>query len=107
MDTISGIFGALGMTSVSITLAVLGRLSWRLGRVTGAARHYIGFYIAALLVGVGVVVRLAIATGVVNSIDLQENVLWVLLYNGAPAAGLTIGVIYAWRYWSWLLAERG
>ena len=29
-----------------------------------------------------------------------------LNYLGLPAIAVTMGVISAWRYWSWLLAER-
>jgi hypothetical protein len=38
--------------------------------------------------------------------ELSQSLLWVFLYNGWPAAGVTVGVIFSWRYWSWLLAEH-
>jgi hypothetical protein len=103
----SGAFGILGTLSISAALVVLAQLSRRLGRVTGATSYYVGFYLAALLVAVGAAARLLnLGDRVAAAENLHQNVLWVLLYNGAPAAGLTVGVIIAWYYWSWLLAER-
>ncbi|MFW5708931.1 MAG: hypothetical protein ACOCX5_01800 [Chloroflexota bacterium] len=98
---------ALGMLGISSLLIVMGRLSQRLGRVTRARAFYIGFYVGAALVLAGAGVRfLLVLDPSIDTVDLTDTVLWVLLYNGAPALGLTIGVIVAWRYWSWLLAER-
>lgn len=98
----------LGFTGISIALIVLGRLSQRLGRVTRADAYYIGFYVAAVLVACGAGVRMLNFSGRVVPIEqLHHNIEWVLLYTGAPAVGITLGVIVAWRYWSWLLAERG
>lgn len=81
-------------------LFVLGMLSYRLGRVTKATNYYRGFFISAALVMVGIVARLICQTE-------TDDAAWVLLFNGAPALGVTIGLIVAWHYWSWLLAERG
>lgn len=103
----AGAFGALGMTSIAITLLIMGTLSQRLGRVTKAPIYYIGFYVAAGLVGLGAIARIVNLTDDISaSSELHEKVLWVLLYNGGPVAGITIGLFFAWRYWSWLLAER-
>ncbi|MBC7812502.1 MAG: hypothetical protein H7175_15215 [Burkholderiales bacterium] len=96
---------------MSVTLVVMGLLSKRLGSSTQTPPYYVGFYISALMVIGGVVVRLLDFISVQgNALALREahpdTVLRVLLYNGLPALGVTIGVIVAWRYWSWLLAER-
>lgn len=100
-------FGMIGMASICLALVVLAALSRRLGHATGAAPYYVGFYVAAGLVGVGAVVRLwHIDAEVATLRNLHDNSLWVLLYNGAPAVGITLALIIAWRYWSWLLAER-
>jgi len=102
-----GLFGALGMVSISICLFVVGSLSRRLGRVTKAKAYFVGFYISAGLVLIGAMARLY-HLGITDTeqIELSDNVLWVMLYNGAPALGITLGLVFAWRYWSWLLAER-
>jgi hypothetical protein len=103
----AGAFGALGMASITITLLIMGTLSQRLGRVTKAPLYYIGFYIAAILVGLGVVSRIInLNDDISASSELHRRVLWVLLYNGGPVVGITIGLFFAWRYWSWLLTER-
>lgn len=103
----SGAFSVLGMLSISVALIVMGLLSSRLGRVTKAKAYHIGFYVASLLVAIGGIARLANLTDkVAVQTNLHNNVLWVLLYNGTPATGITLGLILAWRYWSWLLTER-
>lgn len=99
---------ALGMFSVVVVLLLIAELSKKLGRVTRASPAYIGLYGASLMVFVGVIARIANLTLTENKlIELHKNFLWVLLYNAVPALGVTVGVIIAWRYWSWLLAERG
>ena len=102
----TGFAGVLGVGSIAFALMLLGRLSQRLGEVTSAAPHYVGFYVGAGLVGVGAGARLWNLFDASPAADLHQASLWVLLYNGAPALGVTLGVIFAWRYWSWLLAER-
>ncbi|MBC7872302.1 MAG: hypothetical protein H7Y09_15770 [Chitinophagaceae bacterium] len=102
-----GILGAIGMASISMALIVLAQLSRQLGHVTRAAPYYRGFYVASALVAVGAIARLVhINSPLAFLANLHHNKVWVLLYNGAPAAGVTLGVFLAWRYWSWLLAER-
>jgi hypothetical protein len=99
----TGLVGMLGPASVGIMLLVLGNLSRRLGAVTHAHRYYIGFYVAALLVGLSVLVRLVY---LINHNLLADPAAWGGIYNSLFASGVTIGLIFAWRYWSWLLAER-
>ncbi len=91
----------IGMSSIALALVLLGLLSQRLGRVTGSGGYYVGLFVAAALVAVGAVMRIVALWR-----DLDDNMLSTLLFNGAPAAGVTLGVIICWRYWSWLLAER-
>ena len=103
-----GIFAIVGMVSISAALLLMGHLSRRIGRVTGSGPYYLGFYVAAALVMIGAVARsMHIASGSDAIGRLHHYILWVMMYNGAPALGVTLGVIVAWRYWSWLLAERG
>lgn len=91
----------IGMSSIALALVLLGLLSQRLGRVTRSGSYYVGLFVAATLVGIGAVMRIVALWR-----DLDDNMLWTLLFNGAPATGVTLGVIICWRYWSWLLAER-
>jgi len=96
----SGLLSLFGPASIAITLAVLGLLSRRLGVVTHAKPYYRGFYIAAFLVAVSVLIRLTVL------LNIQTDSTIHFLYNALIASGVTIGVMVAWRYWSWLLAER-
>ncbi len=95
--------GLLAPLSMSMMLFTLGLLSRRLGRVTHAPPYFRGFYSAALLILLGLLVR---GLRLVDAHALPRSEWWGILYNGCIALGLTLGVIFAWRYWSWLLAER-
>ena len=98
---------ALGQLSIIIALLVLARLSQRLGSQTQAKPHYRGFIVAALLMAISLAARLANGLWNLAPADiLVSSALWIVLYTGLPALSLTIGVVFAWRYWSWLLAER-
>src|SRR5262245_42111101 len=100
----SHLLGLIGPFSVAVLLALLGRLSKKLGDVTQATAYYLLFYIGSALVLVSVVARLwHVSIGVTIDLSLDENLFWVLVYNGLPALGVTLGVVSAWRYWSWLL----
>jgi len=101
------IAGLLGFFSIGAALIVLGRLSQRFGKVTQARPYYIGHYIAALLVWGGVLSRLLFITrGLPLNAASDGNLVYILLNDGLPAIGITLGLIITWYYWSWLLAER-
>lgn len=93
----------LGYLGIAIMLLWLSLLSRRLGSVTHAKPQFIGLWVASFLVASGAVARFVNAW---RGTEVNHSLLWVLVYHGLPALGLTIGVIFAWRYWSWLLAER-
>jgi hypothetical protein len=38
--------------------------------------------------------------------EAAADLFWVMAYRGLPAAAVTLGLVGAWRCWSWLLAER-
>lgn len=103
MPDIIAIASLVGPCSIGVMLIVLGILSHRLGRVMHAAPYYIGFYVAAALVGAGVVIRIIRLT---EDASIPDNATMTLIYHALIASGITLGVIIAWRYWSWLLAER-
>lgn len=91
----------IGPLSVCVALVVIGMLSRRLGRVTHSRPYYLGFFIAAALAAGAVVVR---GVSMIGSVETAPD--WPLVYNGLLAAGITLGLLVAWHYWSWLLAER-
>jgi hypothetical protein len=101
------LIGLMGPLSVAILFGLMGRLSKKLGTVTQAAPYYHLFYIASALTIMSLGARLwNIIRGVRIDLSVDDHILWVLLYNGLPALGVTLGIVAAWRYWSWLLAER-
>jgi hypothetical protein len=103
----AGLFGLIGPISIGLALLVMGLLSKRLGNVTRAPRYYFGFYVATFLMGISILARLLnTGRGPEFVRELNSETGWVLLYNGLPALAVTLGLFVAWRYWSWLLAER-
>jgi hypothetical protein len=105
--TLLNAIGASGLAGVALALVVLGLLSRRLGKATRTTRHYIGFFFAAELLFVSAAAQLANLLFQFASVDdLATSFFWVFLYSGLPAIGVTIGLFFAWHYWSWLLAER-
>jgi hypothetical protein len=103
----AGLFGLMGPISMALALLVMGLLSKRLGDVTRAPRYYFGLYVATLLMGIRILARMLNAgRGTEFVRELSNETGWVLLYNGLPALAVTLGLFVAWRYWSWLMAER-
>lgn len=104
----AGFFGLFGTLSIMVAMVVLGILSRRLGAVTRSPRYYRGFFVAAGLMGVSFLARLLnVGRGLEATIAMGHDPGWALLYVGLPSIAISLGVGVAWRYWSWLLAERG
>ena len=100
--------GLIGPLSICVMFVVLGLLSRRLGRVNRTAPYYIGFFVAALLVALSLAVHLAgLGLDAEQAARLAQDSTLVLIDTGLTALGVTIAAFVAWRYWSWLLAERG
>lgn len=103
----AGLVSLIGPASILVALVVLAQLSRRLGSVVRMPRYYLGFYLAAGLMTASMLARLLVlGRGPAMTIELSHDPLWVLLLTGLPALALTTAVVVAWRYWSWLLAER-
>lgn len=99
--------GLLGFVAIGVALIVLGRLSQRLGDVTHARPYYIGNYVATSLVWAGALSRFYFITRGQSILDASDgNLVYILLIDGLPALGITVGLMVTWYYWSWLLAER-
>lgn len=99
--------GLLGPAALMATLVILGLICRRFGQATGSAPYYIGVFAGAFLVGVSLFARIVnLILGMSDALAQQQAPAWALLYFGLPAIGLTIALVAAWRYWSWLLADR-
>jgi hypothetical protein len=99
--------GLVGLFSIIVALIVLARLSQRLGHVTHARPYFVGHYIAASLIALGLLIRLYFITQGTDSLRASSaTVLYTLIIDGLPAVGMTLGLVVTWYYWSWLLAER-
>jgi hypothetical protein len=97
----------IAFTCMGMSFVLLGRLSQRMGTMTHARPYYVGFYLAAVFMWGGAFMRLLDVT---NSLavfpEIVQNSIYVLLADGLPALAITIALLVAWYYWSWLLAER-
>ena len=92
------LLSAAGPAAVGVALIVIGLLSQRLGAVTKMPPYYRLFFVAAGLLGGSTVIRLLSVGG--------PNEALSLLYALTFALGVTMGLVVAWRYWSWLFSER-
>ncbi len=98
------LLGLCGPASIIVALVVLALLSQRLGAVTKRAPLYRWFFVSIALIGISVVTRL-VSLGAPDTTNRDYGT--ITLDDIALAAGLSIAVIITWRYWSWLLSERG
>ncbi len=103
MNNLLTLFGLCGPASILIALVVLALLSQRLGAVTKRAPLYRWLFVSVALIGVSIVGR--VISAVAPGADPAYTT--AMLYDILFVLGLGLGVIVAWRYWSWLLHERG
>lgn len=102
------LFGLLSTIGIGVALILLGLLSKRLGKASKARPHAWGFTIAAGFLFISAALQLLnILVQWVTPGAAPDSPLWVVVYNVLPAVGVTIGLLYTWHYWSWLLAESG
>src|SRR4051812_5232386 len=102
METLIAILGLAGPIAIVIALLVMALLSQRLGAVTRRAPLYRWFFVSVACVSVGLIWRFLslIAPDQMGHAN-------PIYYDVPLALGLVIALIVAWRYWSWLLSERG
>jgi uncharacterized membrane protein len=111
MTILGAILGSLGLFSLLYGLFTLAQFSKKLGAVTKMRPFYRGYYAAACLVGLALVVRFIRASVFLASPQsmspvLEEPLFYFFLYHLPLALGTTLGVALTWHYWSWLLKER-
>jgi hypothetical protein len=99
-DILVSILSLVGPLSLVICLIVLGLLSQRLGAVTRRTPLYRLLFVSSGLVGLSLLVRLPTLG---QTLDAET----ALAYDIPLTLGLLLAVIIVWRYWGWLLGERG
>jgi hypothetical protein len=110
-DIIAAVLGSLGLASLIYALVILAQFGRKLGAVTKMKLYYKGYYIAASLVSVALVIRFVRASvfwapeGSIPSL-LTSPLFYLFLYHLPLAVGLCLGLAITWYYWSWLLKER-
>lgn len=105
--TVFDLIGLLGSSGVAVLLVALGLISRRLGLATRAKPYFYGLFAAAGLLLISVAVQaLNLLLGLATRAEQAASYAWVLAINGLPALAFTLALYVAWRYWSWLLAER-
>jgi hypothetical protein len=73
--------------------------------------YYKGYYVAASLVSVALVIRIVRASVFWAPRDsipalLNSPLFYLFLYHLPLALGLCLGLLITWYYWSWLLKEQ-
>jgi hypothetical protein len=94
-------FMVMGTVGLMVMLLVLAHLSRHFGAVAKRPPHYRFFYLAIIvvLIGLGFRILLDDGQGIVHAGD-------ALVYDMCLFIGILIAVLTAWRYWGWLLYER-
>ena len=111
MSTLLRLGGSLGVLALAYLLIILGLLSGRLGAVLNMPPKHRWFYLGAGLVAVAwlayvALVGLAADPRLAATLDsATAQTLLLAFYHLPLAVGLTIGLVIAWRYWSWLLRQ--
>lgn len=101
------LLGLLSYFALACAMIVLARLSRRLGHVTHAKPYYWLFYLASAFIGGALGIRFYFITQIDPSLGaINDNLVYTLVSDALLASGVTLGLIVAWYYWSWLLAER-
>lgn len=99
--------GPIGLIGLLFVLDVYYNLSRRLGEVNRMPPYYRRFIIGSGFVGVAVlvhIIRVAAYISCAPEADrLLSPVFGLLAFHLPLLIGVVIGVLTAWRYWSWLL----
>lgn len=107
MTIIAELLGIFGLFALGSVLWRFGRISQRMAQTLHTRPYYLGLYVSALLLWTSVIFRFIFLTGHLSTWGQSvQNILYILLVDGLPSLGITLALLVAWYYWSWLLAER-
>jgi chromate transport protein ChrA len=104
VNNLLALLGTCGPAAIIITLVIMALLSQRLGAVTKRPPLYRWFYVSVALIGISMILRLAKLSA---PDSVERGYTAAVFHDVLMAAGLSLAVIVAWRYWSWLLHESG
>lgn len=105
MTTTITYIALISSLSIPIFEIIVGLLSRKLGLVTHAPPYYLGFFVAAALSLIAFIIRF-IDIQLTQTNSSYDNTVLVLSFNALVAISVTLALIIAWRYWSWLFVER-
>ncbi len=104
------VLGTVGTFSLIVLFYILAKLSERFGSVIKMAPLYRYYYLAILFLAIGSIAHLFVVRA---TLTVEQSQVWYvapwflfLAYHLPLAIGVTIGLVIAWRYWSWLITER-
>ena len=110
LSSFGALLGALGTLSILVVLYILAKLSERFGSVIKMAPLYRYYYLAILFLAIGSITQLFVVRATLTD---EYSQVWFttpwflfLAYHLPLAVGVTIALVIAWRYWSWLITER-
>ncbi|NJL95582.1 MAG: hypothetical protein HC915_18565 [Anaerolineae bacterium] len=104
---VGNLMAALVPVCLAVLLLVLGDLSRRLGKAAGRSPVHRWFWVAAGLVLLSSLTRLAsLATPRSDFEAMDQNNAVFVAYALPLLLGVVIGFIAAWRYWGWLIYAR-
>ena len=112
MRLLISVIGMTGLVAMGFVFLILARLTQKWEVVTKIRSYYHMFYVAAVMVGIAVVVRL-LRIGYLEAKTgpqfLLEPQSWfyLLFYYIPLAASVTISLGVTWKSWGWLLGEPG
>jgi len=109
MTILGAILGSLGLFSLLYALVILAQFGDKLGAVTKMRPFYQGYYAAACLVGLALIVRFIRTSVLWASPESMSPILtkpsfYLLLYHLPLALGITIGVVITSGLWPFLKA---
>lgn len=100
-------FGPVALIATLVLLDLYAQLSRRLGEVTRMRPYYRRFWIAGFFIGLATVVQvLRIAAYISQATQvmiLLSPTFTILAFYLPLLTGIIVGILTAWRYWSWLL----
>jgi hypothetical protein len=110
MEGLLGLAGCVGEASIIYILAILMRLSRKLGEVKKERPYFRAYFVAIGLVSAALAMRIVGVSAIVSTptstpLGFTLSDTYSLVHHALLAVGLTIALLATLRYWGWLLRE--